>query len=1304
MRWIGLIGLVSGCAWISDGAVEDKIAEICAANPDLEGCPPVSGVECFTDADGDGFGAGTAEIHASCPSGTVEDDSDCDDSAAGVNPGAEEICGNAVDEDCDGSAPDGVDAFVDGDGDGYGGEATVVCALGTGVAEVGGDCDDSSAAANPGATEVCGNDVDEDCDGSAQAGVTVYTDADGDGYGDGAGYVVCEAGANESELDGDCDDTDDLVSPGVPEDCSNTIDDDCDGSAPAEVLAFVDGDMDGYGGTQSAMVCEDLVGFGYSFADGDCDDTTDTRSPGVPEDCDTALDENCDGEGGYIFAYFDVDQDGVGNAATEMPACNLASNQVSVAGDCDDMDATRFPGNPEIPGDGIDNDCDDRERCYEDLDGDGFGTAVTLDTALGVHACLATGEANVSTDCDDDCSTCFPLGVEVCDDRDNDCNDSIDDNATDAPTWYVDADDDGYGDELDAGVAACEPPVGTYVTNATDCDDAANGVNPGAVEICLNGIDENCDEDDTGSVYWFDQDSDGFGDPTTQTNFCGTPDPGYVPFGGDCDDDQPLAFPGNTARVAGDGIDNDCLNGEECFHDGDADGFAPNNSPLEDAIGGTSCEAVNLQAGVAGDCDDVLASRNPDADEVPGNVVDENCNSLVACYPDNDGDGYGGVGSAWTEVPTCNTVGRATFDNDCNDTDFNVKPGVSEVYGNPVDENCDGDWGCYVDSDGDNHAGSTQEILQAACTVGQPTDCDDNDNTIYPGAPELCDLKINACGGTLPLNESDIDGDGYVACSGTYITTDGDCDDNDPLARPGLTEVVADAFDRDEDCNGRYTCYNDADGDHHGPTSGNTKQVQNSVADCEAGGGAYVADDCDDAEADRFPGNPEVCDGLDNNCDNALPPNETDDDNDTYVECTSIVTGFNGGDCDDTRGYSYPGATERCDGRDNDCDGVITDDIGLVTRVNGASAINYTGQNALQSALNGTGDQDVVHACPRTTSGTAWPVGNPSYNGRVNITGHDVSGARARIGRSSTNTPIMVLDNGLTLTNVVIDGGAVSSTARCIDVVDGSVEIYDSTLQGCISSAGYGGALQVGSASSLYMENVVVQGNSATLGGGGVACNNCEDVTIYTSTFTDNTSVAPLGGATGLFIWDVQGSAYIEGSDFIANSGGASAIVLDNSPTSFEDVTIVNNHGDSFSGGLTLFSSTVVMNNSQVSSNTSSSSSYGAGIHITGTSRLDMGYSTVSNHQHFYGAIQVDGSPPAGYSHSLDIDSTNLVTGNRYGVVMRPTGTFVGHTAPFLATPNNTNDIWLYQPDTTLVFIEGVVPGPGFQCNGTSCQ
>lgn len=106
------------------------------------------------------------------------------------------------------------------------------------------------------------------------------------------------------------------------------------------------------------------------------------------------------------------------------------------------------------------------------------------------------------------------------------------------------------------------------------------------------------------------------------------------------------------------------------------------------------------------------------------------------------------------------------------------------------------------------------------------------------------------------------------------------------------------------------TWYKDLDGD------GYTDGVTNVSCSAPAG---YVANaqpgDCDDNDANIHPGASELCNGIDDNCDGIIPANEQDNDGDGYSACQ--------GDCDDSNATVYPGAPELCDGLDNDCDNEI---------------------------------------------------------------------------------------------------------------------------------------------------------------------------------------------------------------------------------------------------------------------------------------------------------------------------------------------------------------------------------------------
>ncbi len=100
------------------------------------------------------------------------------------------------------------------------------------------------------------------------------------------------------------------------------------------------------------------------------------------------------------------------------------------------------------------------------------------------------GTSTTSSDCDDTQATVYPGAVEILDGLDNDCDGAIDEDFG-LLTYYVDADSDGYG--TSESVQATPPGPPGYATNSLDCDDANASINPGAVEVLGDGIDNDCD-------------------------------------------------------------------------------------------------------------------------------------------------------------------------------------------------------------------------------------------------------------------------------------------------------------------------------------------------------------------------------------------------------------------------------------------------------------------------------------------------------------------------------------------------------------------------------------------------------------------------------------------------------------------------------------------------------------------------------------------------------------------------------------------------------------------------------------------
>ncbi len=213
-----------------------------------------------------------------------------------------------------------------------------------------------------------------------------------------------------------------------------------------------------------------------------------------------------------------------------------------------------------------------------------------------------------------------PSAAEVCNDRDDDCDGTVNEGAVDTQTWYTDQDSDGYGDPATAG-DRCQQP--NDVNNGNDCNDDDSSINPSAEDTPGDDIDQDCtsgpnDADGDGhSVEEGDCDdadasihpgaADIAGDDIDQ-DCSGTPwdvdDDGSGVEDGDCDDHDGLIHPG-AVDVAGDEIDQDCSG---LPYDIDGDG-------------------VGVEEG---DCDDADPTVNPDIPDVPGNDIDENCDGGIS--------------------------------------------------------------------------------------------------------------------------------------------------------------------------------------------------------------------------------------------------------------------------------------------------------------------------------------------------------------------------------------------------------------------------------------------------------------------------------------------------------------------------------------------------------------------------------------------------------------------------------------------------------------------------------------------------
>jgi hypothetical protein len=370
-----------------------------------------------------GIGACAAAGELICSAGTTVDT--CTAGSPAI-----EICGNGIDENCNGADEECAPVCTDIDGDGYG----LNCALGN-------DCNDNDNAVHPGASDADCNGVDENCDTVADEGYAITATSCGIGACAAAGQKTCIAGVETDSCTAGTPAADDA-------NCNN-IDDDCNGAADEDYLAVPTTCGIGPCAAAGELVCS-------------AGTTVDTCTAGTPaiEVCGNGIDENCDGSDEQCApGCIDNDNDGYGTN------CALGD-------ECDDANANIHPGASDANCNNVDENCD----------GSVDESYLITATSCGVGACAAAGQktcvAGVETD---SCTAGTPAADDAnCNNIDDNCNGQADEG------YVITSTSCGIGLCAAAGQKTCVAGIET---------DSCTAGTP-VIEICGNSIDENCDGSD----------------------------------------------------------------------------------------------------------------------------------------------------------------------------------------------------------------------------------------------------------------------------------------------------------------------------------------------------------------------------------------------------------------------------------------------------------------------------------------------------------------------------------------------------------------------------------------------------------------------------------------------------------------------------------------------------------------------------------------------------------------------------------------------------------------------------------------
>ncbi len=324
------------------------------------------------DNDGDGYiGAVTEKDSCIKPNGYTEtkpDVTDCNDNNADIHPGATEVSGNGVDENCDGEDAQATD--TDGDG----------------VADTNDTCPNTPSGATVDADGCADSQKDTDGDGikddvdcapnnpNYHTSKTYYkgVDNDGDGYIGSVtekescvkpnGYTETKPGIT------DCNDNNADIHPGATEVPGNGIDENCDGKDEKTPDADKDGIPD------SKDKCPNTPSGATVDGNGCADSQKDTDGDGVKDDKDCAPNDANYHTSKTYYKGVDNDGDGYIGAVTEKESCVKPNGYTETKPDitdCNDNNADIHPGATEVPGNGVDENCDGKDAQATDTDGDG---------------------------------------------------------------------------------------------------------------------------------------------------------------------------------------------------------------------------------------------------------------------------------------------------------------------------------------------------------------------------------------------------------------------------------------------------------------------------------------------------------------------------------------------------------------------------------------------------------------------------------------------------------------------------------------------------------------------------------------------------------------------------------------------------------------------------------------------------------------------------------------------------------------------------------------------------------------------